>query len=231
MLGVAPVAGLTPAPPPAGPPQSLGQTVAGTGPLPHPTGSPPAVDAGRTGHSVNPLGGTVAADPRGFPGPSRPPSGGASYGSAPPQPPAGSPWTAGGSAPPFTSYGQSAVRHPYAPPSPQGSPYGAAAHDHPYGDRSGLVAQPGLGPPQDGTGMNMAYPPPATGLGVVPGSRPSTALPALVLPIVLTFGGGILTLLLWILSGAVLGVAAALVTLTGAVVWWVLAQRRPKLLP
>jgi hypothetical protein len=79
--------------------------------------------------------------------------------------------------------------------------------------------------------MNMAYPPPATGLGVVPGSRPSTAFPTFVLPVVLTFGGGILTLLLWILSGAVLGVAAALVTLTGAFVSWVLAQRRTRLLP
>jgi hypothetical protein len=79
--------------------------------------------------------------------------------------------------------------------------------------------------------MKMAYPPPATGLGVIPGSRPSTALPTFVLPVALTFGGGILSLLLWLLSGAVLGGAAALVTLIGAVVSLVLAQRRTKLNP
>jgi hypothetical protein len=202
MMGVAPVAGLTPAPPALGSPQPagqqpMGQTVVGTGPLtppPHPTGPPPAADRGWGGPdaTVNPLGGTVTADPRGFPGPSRPPSGGPSYGGSP--------------RPPSTA--------------PAGRP------------PSALVAQPGLGPPlDDGSGMKMAYPPPATGFGVLPGSPPGSALPTFVLPIALTFGGAILSLLLWILSGAILGGAALLVTLIGAAVSFVLAQRRTRLLP
>ncbi|MGA3122217.1 MAG: zinc-ribbon domain-containing protein [Polyangiaceae bacterium] len=228
MVGVAPMAGLTPTPPPAAVPAPGPAAV---------VGSPRGTFSGAEGASafsppvpqpgVNPLGGTVAADQRGFPG---------GFGA---QLPAGSPYSAplphqhmpgtqlipgSGGASPFGQYGPP----PPGDASPQahgGNPYAFPVAPNPYGGPGAYVPQPGgVGAPGGGSGTMMPYSQPtpsslaALGLGTGWGAGPTrrNALLTFVLPVAVMFAGAILNGVLSLLSPA-LGILGALVTLAGAV--------------
>lgn len=173
--GMAPAAAPPMGAPPAAPPGAFGAPPAAA---PAPAPPPAAAPAGPPPGGVNPLGGTIVADPAGV-GFNPYGQGQGAYGSPPGSPPGGAP---GGFGPP-PGFGQPPAPGGYGAPDPNAGgfpPPGAGGYGQPQGG-GGFgppPGQPGYGPPPGGGGFGppgqpgYGQPPAQPGYGQPPGAAP-----------------------------------------------------------